>query len=152
MLGLVFATGGLASLAGAVVAPAAGRRFGPMRVIAVGLAVTGIALLLVPIARGATLAGAALLLAQQLLGDGAYAVANVHEVSLRQSRVPRDVLGRANAAKRLLDTAAMLAGALVGGAIGEAFGLRAALVLAGGVPLLAALGLARATARRPAQA
>jgi predicted MFS family arabinose efflux permease len=144
VLGLVFATGGVASLAGALAAPAAGRRVGPTRAIALGLAVTGGALLAVALAPGATLAGAALLLAQQVVGDAAYTVANVHEVSLRQSRVAPAVLGRANAAKRLLDTAAMLAGALAGGAVGEAFGLRWALVLAGVTPLLAALGLARA--------
>src|SRR5262249_60990890 len=90
----------------------------------------------------------ALLVAQQLLGDAAATVVSVHEVSLRQSRVAPALLGRVNAAKRLLDTIAMLAGALAGGLVGEALGLRWALALAGAVPLAAAFHFARATARR----
>jgi predicted MFS family arabinose efflux permease len=146
VLGLVFATGGLASLGGAVAAPALGRRLGASRAVAAGLAITGIALLLVPLAHAATVGGIALLVAQQLFGDAAFTVASVHEVSVRQARLPPDLLGRANAAKRLLDSAAMLAGAFAGGVLGETFGLRSALVLAGCVPLLAAVGLARSTA------
>jgi len=106
-----------------------------------------VALLLVPLARDAAFVGIGLLVAQQLLGDGAATVASVHEVTLRQSRVAPAVRGRANAAKRLLDTIAMLAGALAGGAVGEALGLRWALGLAGIVPLGAALGLGCTTAR-----
>jgi len=150
ILGLIFATGGMASLGGAVVAAPAGRALGPARAVVAGVGVLGIALLLVPLAREAALLSVALLVAQQLLGDGAATVASVHEVSLRQSRVPPEVLGRAHAAKRVLDTAAMLAGALAGGVLGEALGLRWALAVAGLVPLGTALGCARTTARRTA--
>jgi hypothetical protein len=48
----------------------------------------------------------------------------------------------------VLDTGAMLAGALAGGVLGEALGLRWALAVAGLVPLGTALGCARTTARR----
>jgi len=147
VLGLVFATGGLSSLAGAALAPGVGRRVGAPRAVAAGIALTGAAFLLVPLAGGVTTAGAILLVAQQLVGDGAYTVASVHEVSLRQSRVPAGVLGRANAAKRLLDTAAMGLGALAAGVVGQAGDLRSALVLAGAVPLLAGVALARSTRR-----
>src|SRR5262249_19522583 len=112
VLGLVFAVGGLASFGGALAAGRAGRALGPTRTVAVGLGLLGTALLLVPLARDAAPAGIALLVAQQLIGDGAYTVATVHEVSLRQARIAPGLLGRANAAKRLLDTTAMLAGAL----------------------------------------
>ena len=147
VLGLVFATGGLASLAGAALAPGIGRWVGAPRAVAGGVALTGGALLLVPLAGGATASGAILLLAQQLVGDGAYTVASVHEVSLRQARVPPEFLGRANAAKRLLDTAAMGAGALAAGVIAQAGDLRGALTLAGTVPLLAGMALARSARR-----
>jgi hypothetical protein len=60
------------------------------------------------------------------------------------------VLGRAHAAKRVLDTVAMLAGALAGGVLGDALGLRWALAVAGLVPLGTALGCARTMARRTA--
>src|SRR5262249_20771245 len=138
----------LASLGGALVAAPLGRALGSARAVALGVGMLGVALLLVPLARDAALVGVGLLVAQQLLGDGAATVASVHEVTLRQSRVAPAVRGRANAAKRLLDTIAMLAGALAGGATGEALGLRWALALAGIVPLGAALGFGRTTARR----
>src|SRR5262245_15279727 len=149
VLGLLFATGGLSSLAAAVLAPRIGRSVGAPRTVAAGIALTGGALLLVPLAGGATASGAILLLAQQLVGDGAYTVASVHEVSLRQARVPAGLLGRANAAKRLLDTAAMGLGALAAGIVGQVGDLRWALTLAGAVPLLAGVALAR-SARRDA--
>jgi hypothetical protein len=117
----------------------------------VGIALTGGALLLVPLAGGATTAGLILLVAQQLVGDGAYTIASVHELSLRQARVPAALLGRANAAKRLLDTAAMGAGALAAGVIGQE-DLRWALAMAGAVPLLAGVAIARPTAGRLANA
>jgi len=148
VLGLLFAAGGLSSLAGAVLAPRIERRVGTPRAVAAGVTLTGGALLLVPLAGGATASGAVLLLAQQLVGDGAYTVASVHEVSLRQARVPAGLLGRANAAKRLLDTAAMGLGALAAGVVGQAGGLRWALTLAGAVPLLAGIALARSAPRR----
>src|SRR5262249_51300686 len=116
VLGLIFAIGGLASLGGALVAAPLGRALGSARAVALGVGMLGVALLLVPLARDAALVGVGLLVAQQLLGDGAATVASVHEVTLRQSRVAPAVRGRANAAKRLLDTIAMLAGALAGGA------------------------------------
>lgn len=150
VLGLIFATGGLASLGGALVAAPIGRVLGSARAVALGIGVFGAALLLVPLARDAAVVGMGLLVAQQLLGDGAATVASVHEVTLRQTRVAPAVRGRANAAKRLLDTIAMLAGALAGGAIGEALGLRWALALAGIVPLGAALGFG-CTMARPAR-
>src|SRR5262245_18767814 len=148
VLGLLFATGGLSSLAGAVLAPRIERRVGTPRAVAGGVALTGAALLLVPLSGGATVSGAVLLLGQQLVGDGAYTVARVNEVSLRQTRGPAGLLGRANAAKRLLDTAAMGLGALAAGVVGQAGGLRWALTLAGAVPLLAGIALARSAPRR----
>jgi len=147
ILGLLFATGGLSSLAGATLAPSVGRRLGAPRAVTAGIALMGGALLLIPLAGGATTAGVVLLAAQQLVGDGAYTIASVHEVSLRQARVPAGLLGRANAAKRLLDTAAMGAGALAAGVLGQVGDLRWALALAGAVPLLAGVTLGR-NARR----
>jgi hypothetical protein len=137
--------------AGAALASRVGRRLGAPRAVAAGIALTGGALLLVPLAGGATTAGLILLVAQQLVGDGAYTIASVHELSLRQARVPAALLGRATAAKRLLDTGAMGAGALAAGVIGQG-DLRWALAVAGVVPLLAGVAIARLGAGRPANA
>ena len=79
------------------------------------------------------------------LGGLGVMVWNVIVVSLRQAITPDALLGRVNSCYRLLAWGTMPVGALVGGAIGEAFGLRA--VFATGAVLAAAamLGLRAVT-------
>jgi MFS family permease len=81
---------------------------------------------------------------------------NVITVSLRQSLVPDELLGRVNSAYRLVGWGTMPFGALAGGLIADAFGLRAPFLVAGIVALLLALwigltvtnrGIARARRR-----
>jgi predicted MFS family arabinose efflux permease len=67
-------------------------------------------------------------------GFGMTAV-NVHTYSLRQSIIPDQLLGRTNAAYRLLTYGAMPLGALLGGFLSERFGLQPTL-LVGAVGLL----------------
>lgn len=64
---------------------------------------------------------------------------NVITVSLRQSLVPDELLGRVNSAYRLVGWGTMPLGALAGGLIADAFGLRAPFLVAGIVALLLAL-------------
>ncbi|MBI2886220.1 MAG: MFS transporter [Chloroflexi bacterium] len=142
VLGMIFAVGGVSSLAGALVAERATRRLGVGGAMVLGLALTGLAVLLLPLAPGATAVGAALLVGQQLLGDGAYTLYSISQVTLRQSVTPPPLLGRVNGSIRVLGLGAMLLGALAGGLLAEAAGLRWTLVAAAGGVLLAALGLA----------
>ena len=78
---------------------------------------------------------------------------NVVTVSLRQQVVPAHLLGRVNSVYRMLGWGLMPVGALAGGFVAHAAGLRAPYVVAGllcGVSLLAAvpcLLAARQTAR-----
>jgi MFS family permease len=65
---------------------------------------------------------------------------NVVTVSLRQRIVPDQLLGRLNASYRLLAWGTQPLGAIVGGAIGEAFGIRAVFVVAGVLTLLVLVG------------
>jgi MFS family permease len=134
-LGLIFAVGGVSSIAGALVAVRAADALGTGRAIIGGLALLPLATLLLPLAPGATLVGAALLVGHQL-GDGFDVVARVNEVSLRQRVTPDALLGRVNGSLHFATHAALLAGTLAGGWIGETAGLRATLVLAAGVALL----------------
>jgi MFS family permease len=62
---------------------------------------------------------------------------NVIAVSLRQRISPDHLLGRVNAGYRLLAWGSMPLGALLGGILGELFGLRAVFLLAAGGQLLA---------------
>jgi MFS family permease len=62
---------------------------------------------------------------------------NVITVSLRQRISPDHLLGRVNAGYRLLAWGSMPLGALMGGVLGELFGVRAVFLLAAGGQLLA---------------
>ena len=68
---------------------------------------------------------------------------NVITVSMRQSLVPGDLLGRVNSAYRLVGWGTMPLGALAGGLVADAFGLRAPFLVAGiaAVLLAAWIGL-----------
>jgi MFS family permease len=65
---------------------------------------------------------------------------NVVTVSLRQRIVPDHLLGRLNASYRLLAWGTQPLGAILGGVIGEAFGLRAVFVVAALTTILVLLG------------
>jgi predicted MFS family arabinose efflux permease len=69
----------------------------------------------------------------------AIAVSNVHVISLRQATTPHRLLGRMNASYRFFTYGAIPLGALLGGFLGQAVGLRATL-------LVSALGLLLALA------
>ncbi|MGQ0568631.1 MAG: MFS transporter [Armatimonadota bacterium] len=138
--GMIFAVGGVSSLLGALVAGRTAHRFGAGPVMIAGVVLMGVSMLLIPLAQGATMLALLLLVAQQL-GDGAFTVYDITQVSLRQAITPERVLGRANASIRFSMLGAMLAGSLLGGLLGETIGLRATLTAAAGGILLSALWL-----------
>lgn len=138
LLGLIFAVGAGSSFAGALVAERATARFGIGRALWGGLALAGLAVLLLPLAPAASLVGALCLVAHQL-GDGAAVVHQVSDVSLRQSITPAHGLARVNGTIHFAALGAMLLGTLVGGALGESLGVRAALVAGAAGTLAGAL-------------
>ena len=129
VLGVIFGLGGVSSLVGAMAAGPAARRFGTGATIIAGIAMMGVSMYFIPIAQGATLAAAGLLIAQQLFGDGMYMIFDINATSLRQAIAPERVLGRVTAFMRILGLSSVLAGILIGGTIGETIGLRAALTV-----------------------
>jgi MFS family permease len=152
-LGMVFALGALGSIVGAALAPGLGQRFGPARTMTLGLALLAVGLACAPLATGAGYGALALLAAQQIVGDAGHSLQDVHDRTLRQTLVPADRLARADAGLRTVGQAAVLAGALAGGAIGTAWGARPVLWLAAVLVLLSTLWVAwrlpRAYAMRP---
>jgi MFS family permease len=153
VLGVIFGIGGISSLLGAVLAERSSSRFGVGASIWLGLVIMGVSMLLVLGAQGATLAGASLLIAQQVLGDGAFTAQDVNAVSLRQAITPDNLLGRVNAFMHNIDRGFVLFGTLAGGLLGEFIGLRATLTLgglfvigAGALVLLTPLASARSPA------
>ncbi|MCC6628714.1 MAG: hypothetical protein IT340_15090 [Chloroflexi bacterium] len=53
----------------------------------------GLSLFFLPLAGDASPVAALLLIAQQMVGDGAYTIAQVNQVSLRQAVTPADCSG-----------------------------------------------------------
>ena len=139
VLGLIFAVGGISSLLGAVLAARLSARWPTGPLMIGGLALMAAALFLPPLATAATWAGTALLIAQQLIGDGAATVYQINDTVLRQTRSRQETLARVNAGIKFVGLAAMLLGALSGGFIAELWGARAALFCAAGAVSLAAV-------------
>ena len=106
-------------------------RFGLGPTFVVTAIVIGMAFLLIPLAGVWPRFSVALMMTSQLVGDMAWSIYNIHELSLRQSVTPDHVLGRVNAAMQLLTRGVFPAGAILGGVLGGAIGLRWTLTVAG---------------------
>ena len=164
-LGMIFATGALGAIIGASLAPRLGRRFGPGHTMVGGLALYTVGAACVPLVGSVGSFGnvssvgsfgnagsfgvlaVMLLVAQQIVGDAGHMLHDVHDRTLRQTAVPAELLVRTDAGIRSAGQLATLAGALVGGVMGDALGARSVLWLAvvagGAAALLAAITLAR---------
>jgi hypothetical protein len=138
MVGATVACGGIGGLVGAMAAPALTRRLGigPM-ILLTGLAGAAMTLL-IPLARGAPLAAMGFLMVAQLVGDGLQTASGIGAVSLRQSVLPPEALGRAGGAFASGQAVLGVAGALAGGMLGGGLGPRETL-------LIAALGITSAS-------
>ena len=120
-IGLLFSLGGVGGVLGALAAGPLARRIGGARATIVGIA-TGVGSLLMPL----TMPGAGL----WLFGIGFFFVGfsavvyNVNQVSFRQRLCPDRLLGRMNASMRFVVWGVLPIGALIGGVLGTALGLR----------------------------
>jgi predicted MFS family arabinose efflux permease len=88
ILGTIWALGGISSLIGAVASDPASKRFGIGPAMIAACLLSGVAMFFVPLARGATLTAALLLILQQLLGDGAATIYQINQISLRAKASP----------------------------------------------------------------
>ena len=150
ILGLVIGCGGVGALAGASAAPALVKRFGPGRTTIGSLLLGGVAQVFIPLAPADPVAGAAFLVASQLLGDGLLTIYFITETSLRQQAVAVEALGRTAAVWQMASSSVAPAGMMLGALLAEFAGMRIAMsVLAGGaivaaLPLLLARRMPRA--------
>ncbi len=150
LLGGIIAVGGVSNLFGALISERLVQRFGIARTLLGSALVAGAAALLLPLARGPVpVCAATLALAQT--ADMAWPIYQINELTLRQTVTPDRLLGRVNAAMHLLFRGIMPAGALAGGILAEAIGMRATL-LAGALGfLLSSLWLVKLSVIHPAQ-
>jgi len=129
LIGLVVAAGSVGALAGAALTGRLQGRLGVGPALILAVVVECASLLLVPLAGGPT-ALAAAVLGLAFVGNGfGLGLSNVLAVSLRQAVTPDRLLGRMNASYRFLTYGAVPIGALLGGALGELLGLRAAVAV-----------------------
>jgi MFS family permease len=148
ILGTIWALGGISSLIGALATDPTIKRFGIGPAMIGACCLSGLAMFFVPLAHGATLGAALLLILQQLLGDGAATIYQINQVSLRQAIAPERLRGRVNASAEFLGLGAMLAGSLLGGLFGGIIGVRTVLFFSAFGTMFSALWLVFSPVRR----
>lgn len=129
LLGLIYGVGSVGALIGALFAGRVARRLGLGRTIVAASLADSIGWLLVPFLHGPVALTVPLLMAVWFGASMGSTVYNINQVSLRQAITPDHLLGRMNATMRFIIWGALPIGALAGGVLGAAFGLRAALAI-----------------------
>ena len=126
--GVIIAMGGIGSLAGAMLARGLMRRLGVGRTLLVTSTLSLACTLCIPIAAGCASHAVAIgfLAAHQLFGDGLAVAFVIVAVTVRQTALPREVLGRANAAIHVATTGMLVISALIAGGLASLIGIRAA--------------------------
>ncbi len=130
LIGVIFSVGGAGFLLGTFLPNRLARRFGLGRSLIGGLVLISLGDLILPLAAGSTVAVVALLCFGQVLFGLGLTVFSIGQVSLRQSLTPDAMQGRMNSVMHVLTVGIVPLGALIGGGIAEAIGLRATLFLA----------------------
>lgn len=149
VLGVLISSGGIGALIGAAFGGRLARRLGAGGAITAGLGIAALAGVSLPLAgaSGSPVLAMALLAAGQVIGDAAMVVYGISEISLRQSRVPDHLLGRANATIGFAAEAVAPVGALIAGALAGGLSVGVALLIAvigmGAAALLVALSPVR---------
>jgi len=136
VLGVILAAFGVGGILGALTAASAARWFGLGPAIIGALFLSSVGATLVPIAGGSL----ALMVALLALGSGVFGAGvvsyMVNALSLRQAITDDSLQGRVNATMRFIMWGAIPLGALAGGALGDALGLRSTLLIGAlGTPL-----------------
>ena len=125
LIGVVFSVASTSALLGAVHSSRLPNWIGVGPTIVASAFVATIAALVVPLATRST--AVPLLITFGLVGSFANVIYNVTQVSLRQAITPERLQGRMNATMRFMVWGTIPIGSLVGGALGDAIGLRATL-------------------------
>jgi MFS family permease len=126
-IGLALGLGNLGLVLGAVTSASLARRvgIGPAMLLGAAVQVLGLAVLTVVPAGPAAVP---LVVTGQVLCTTGVLWFNVQSISLRQTLTPAAVLGRVNAAVRLIGFGTIPLGAAIGGFLGDALGLRPTMV------------------------
>jgi len=137
-VGLAYTMVGVGTVVTSLLGHRISQRLGPGPTMVAGFALCGIGWLLAAVAPASAVGVAMFALMLMLFGSGAILIF-INFLALRQAVTPTPLLGRMTSTMRWLILVPAGPGALIGGWLGEHFGLRAALAFAGGAGLLLAL-------------
>ncbi len=142
MFGVIIAMGGVGSLAGALLSRWLVRVLGLGRTLVIASALSVTLALLIPLAGSAVAGGSlalvvGLLVGHQLFGDCFAVVFLVLSVTLRQTVIDKEQLGRANAAIHVCTQGVLPIAAVIAGLIAECVGTRTAMWVGVSIGLLA---------------
>jgi MFS family permease len=140
-LGILISLGGAGSLLGAYFSDRVTQKFGVGNTLIGSALLSGFANLLVPLAAHDLHYAVLCMAAAQLIGDAGFTIYFINETTVRQQAVRDELLGRVNAAMQLASRGILPLGALLGGFIGERFGIPGALWIASIGVLASALWL-----------
>jgi len=133
--GIVWGTWGIGGLIAALGLPRLLKRMSPAAITLYALPASAVLGVLSPLSPGWVVAAIAL-----LVWGSAYVLVIVNAVSYRQQVTPEQLLGRVNTAGRMLSWGVgWTFGSVVGGVLGNAFGIRPGMVLMGLVGFVAVL-------------
>jgi MFS family permease len=136
-IGLALSLGSLGGVLGGLIAPRLGRRVGTARLLWISKVSVGWVVLAIPLAQPRW--GLPMVAAGLFVSSVSATLYNVAQVSYRQSVTPVRLLGRMNASIRWIIWGTLPLGALTGGWLGEAAGLRAAMAVGAAGSWLAVL-------------
>jgi MFS family permease len=137
VVGLIFGAGAVGGLLGALSASWIARKIGLGPTLFVAQIVFGLGAALVPVAQFGF--AVPLLLASSFISSFANPVYNINQVSLRQAITPDRVQGRMNATVRTVIWGTIPIGALIGGTIGNTYGLLPAMYTGIAVSIMAGI-------------
>ena len=129
LLGLVLGSGAIGALLGAVVAGRIGRRIGIGPAYALGLFLFPASLIAIPLVTGSTPVVLAMLFVTEFFAGFGVMVLDINAGTLIQARTPDAIRGRASGAWRFINYGVRPIGALMGGVLGAAIGVRETLIV-----------------------
>ncbi|HEX6539581.1 MAG TPA: MFS transporter [Candidatus Dormibacteraeota bacterium] len=130
LLGLITAVGGIGALAGTTFVVYAGRRASSGRVITGAILLSALGTATIAAARGTSVLVTVVLTVAQAVVELGVTATVVKVVSLRQAMTPIGEEGRISATMRFLIYGTVPLGALLGGFLGQALGLRTTVLVA----------------------
>ena len=129
-IGLILGAASFGALAGAVIAPRVGRRLGIGRAVVLGSVLFPAPMALFPLAHGDPWLAGSMLLAGEFLSSVGVMIFDVNQNSLQAMVIPDAVRSRIAGVSRFFNYGTRPFGALLGGVLGTAIGLRPTLWIA----------------------